>query len=315
MMNRFEDSLLAFNKYNHNIDSIDEFGALVMDIRDLYNVTYYLESINNNFKLKNISADDFGYIVTSLNEWIVNYLDIHKKLYKEDRSLAETYYESYNEMASLLYQLSRHLVIMSSSYHDNFRVLTYELKFDKNSYDELSNIIQELNEVLDTFDSNQIVVQIEMPTVESTSPSTEPDKAPLDKPTIPQNVHEDLHYLWDFTFSGRYDARMTDDFSLTLSDKSGQVQGTYTLFDHFNVEEETINVLRHESDDLAPPSQHNLYWFASQNGGLFVDTDYYALDNQEFISYLWTNSEGMHTNKGVAVGGTESNLLRIYEDD
>lgn len=164
-------------------------------------------------------------------------------------------------------------------------------------------------------DSNPIVSQTEMPKVENTSPSTEPDKAPLDKPTIPQNFHENLHYLWDFTFSGRYDARMTDDFSLILTDKSGKVQGTYTLFDHFNEEEETINVLRHESDDLAPPSQHNLYWFASQNGGLFVDTDYYALDNQEFITYLWTNSEGMHTNKGVAVGGTESNLLRTYEDD
>ena len=122
MMNRFNDSLQAFNKYTNNIDSVDEFDALVMEIRDLFNVTYYLESIKSNFTLKNISVEDFGYIVTSLNEWIINYLDIHKKLYKEDRSLAETYYESYNEMASLLYQLSRHLVIMSSGYHDNFRV-------------------------------------------------------------------------------------------------------------------------------------------------------------------------------------------------
>ncbi len=163
--------------------------------------------------------------------------------------------------------------------------------------------------------TNQIVNQTEMSTVESTSPSTEPYTIPLDKPTIPQNVHADLHYLWDFTFSERYDARMTDDFSLTLADKSGQVQGTYTLFDRFNVEEQTIKVLHHESDDLAPPSQHNLYWFASQNGGLFVDTDYFDLDNQVFIAYLWTNIEGMHTNKGVAIGSTESDLLIAYEDD
>lgn len=154
MMNRFQDSLQSFNKYNHTIDSMDAFEELVMEIRDLHNVTYYLESINKNLTLKNISVEDFGYIVTSLNEWIVNYLDIHKKLYKEDRSIAETYYESYNKMASLLYQISRHLVIMSSGYHDNFRVLTYELKFKENSYDELSKIIQELNELLDTFDSN-----------------------------------------------------------------------------------------------------------------------------------------------------------------
>lgn len=164
-------------------------------------------------------------------------------------------------------------------------------------------------------DSNPIVSQTEIPTVESTSPSTESNATPLDKPTIPQSVHEDLHYLWDFTFSERYDARMTDDFSLTLTDKSGQVHGTYTLFDHFNVEEQTIKVLGYESDDLTPPSQHNLYWFASQNGGLFVDTDYYALDNQVFIAYLWSNIEGMHTNKGVAVGSTESNLLMTYKDD
>ena len=163
--------------------------------------------------------------------------------------------------------------------------------------------------------SNPIVSQTEIPTVENTSPSTEPDATSLDIPTIPKNVHEDLHYLWDFTFSGRYEARMTDDFSLTLMDKSGQVHGVYTLFDHFNVEEQTIKVLSYESDDLTPPSQHNLYWFESQNGGLFVDTDYYSLDNQVFIAYLWSNIEGMYTNKGVAVGSTESNLLLTYEND
>lgn len=154
MMNRFDDSLLAFNKYKHNIDSIDEFDALVIEIRDLYSVTYYLETINNNFTLKNISVEEFGYIVTSLNKWIVNYLDIHKKLYKEDRSLAETYYESYNKIASLLFEISSHLVILSSNYYDNFRVLTFELKFNENSFEELSNIIQELNELLATFESN-----------------------------------------------------------------------------------------------------------------------------------------------------------------
>ncbi len=164
-------------------------------------------------------------------------------------------------------------------------------------------------------DSKQALSQPDIPSAESTSPSTEPYITTLDKPMIPKNVHEDLHYLWDFTFSGRYVARMTDDFSLSLAEITGQGQGTYTLFDHFDVEDHTIKVLSYESDNLAPPSQHNLYWFVSQNGGLFVDTDYYELDNQAFITYLWSNCEGIHTNKGVAVGSTESNLLIAYEDD
>jgi len=152
MINRFDDSLLAFNKYIHNIDSIDEIDALVMEIRDLYNVTYYLETINNNFTLKNISVEDFGNIITSLNEWIDKYLDIHKRLYKDDRRLGENYYESYNKIASLLFEISSHLVTLSSNYYDNFHILTFELKFNENSFYELSNIIQELNELLDTFE-------------------------------------------------------------------------------------------------------------------------------------------------------------------
>ncbi|OJV64940.1 MAG: hypothetical protein BGO41_15235 [Clostridiales bacterium 38-18] len=154
LMNRFEDALLEFNQFNRTIDSMDAFGALVDEIRDLYKVTNYLEVNHQNLKLKNINVDDFDYILRSLNNWILDYLEIHDRLYKEDRSSAENYYESYNRMASLLVEFSSHLVVISSNYYDNFRVLTFELEFNVNSFDELSKIIQELNEVLGSFDSN-----------------------------------------------------------------------------------------------------------------------------------------------------------------
>lgn len=152
LMNLFDDALLEFNNY-HSINSIDEFSVLVEEIRDLYKVTAYLEINSDNLTLKNISVEDFDYILRSLNNWILDYLEIHDRLNKEDRSSAEQYYESYNKIASLLVEFSNHLVISSSNYYDNFRVLIYDLEFSEKSFDVLSNIIKDLNFVLDTFDN------------------------------------------------------------------------------------------------------------------------------------------------------------------
>ncbi|MCA0386562.1 MAG: hypothetical protein LCH34_13355 [Firmicutes bacterium] len=152
MMIQFEDSLLEFNKYKETINSIDKFDALVIEIRDLYRVTKYLESIHKNLTLKNISVEDFGYIVKTLNGWIEDYLEIHKRLYKDDRNRAENYFEAYNRIATLLVGISSHLSNSTSNYYDIFHVLTFELRFKNNSFDELSKINQELNKLLETFD-------------------------------------------------------------------------------------------------------------------------------------------------------------------
>lgn len=137
----------------------------------------------------------------------------------------------------------------------------------------------------------------------------------VDKPTIPSYLNKDLYYIYDFTFSERYDARMKDDFSLNFSDVSNSMQENYTLFDSFKDLTQTAPVILHESDDLVPPEQHKLYWYTMDNGGLFVDTDYFELDQREYVAYLWTNIKGAETNKTVAVGSTESDLLIAYKDN
>ena len=108
---------------------------------------------------------------------------------------------------------------------------------------------------------------------------------------------------------------MKDDFSLNFSDVGNSMQENYTLFDSFKDLTQTAPVILHESDDLVPPEQHKLYWYTMDNGGLFVDTDYFELDQREYIAYLWTNIEGAKTNKTVAVGSSENDLLIAYKDN
>ena len=158
----------------------------------------------------------------------------------------------------------------------------------------------------------EIVTEIE---TETSIKTTEPYTTPVDKPTIPSNLNKDLYYIYDFTFSERYDARMKDDFSLNFSDVGNPTQENYTLFDSFKDLTQTAPVIQHESDDLVPPEQHKLYWYTMDNGGLFVDTDYFELDQREYIAYLWTNIEGAKTNKTVAVGSSENDLLIAYKDN
>jgi len=135
-----------------------------------------------------------------------------------------------------------------------------------------------------------------------------------DRPTVPENVAEGIEYLYDFRFSERYDANITDDFSLVLSNKVSPIRDTLFLFERYQNEWDTVKEYLYDGDGMVP-CIHKRYWYTFKEGGLMIGTHYYEPDNVEFISYLWSDVEGAKTNKNVAVGSTEKELLSAYTDD
>ncbi len=154
VMNRFEDSLIRFNKFSNSVKSMDDVRTLSAEIDELYKVTSYLESIKENLTISKLKTDEFEYIITSLNKWIDNYREIHRKLFKENSTFIEINFDSYNKIASILANLENPLEFILSNYYDTFHILIFDLSFKENSYSILSNNILELNELLDTLDSN-----------------------------------------------------------------------------------------------------------------------------------------------------------------
>lgn len=147
------------------------------------------------------------------------------------------------------------------------------------------------------------------------TPAEKPTPSPavetgVDRPTIPENVAEGIAYLYDFRFSARYDDRVTGDFSLALPEGR-----TLSLLERY--ESELVPILQHCYDgDGMVPHMYQRYWYTLETGGsLLVQTDFYEPDSVEYISHLWTDTQGAETNRGVAVGSTEGALLSAYTED
>jgi hypothetical protein len=135
-----------------------------------------------------------------------------------------------------------------------------------------------------------------------------------DKPTIPENVAEGIENLYDFRFSERYDDRITDDFSISLSGEASTIGGdTLFLFEKYQNKVNAVKEELYDGDGMVP-YQHKRYWYSFKEGGLMVGTQYYEPDHVEYISYLWTDVEGAKTNQKVAVGSSEKQLLSAYTD-
>lgn len=131
---------------------------------------------------------------------------------------------------------------------------------------------------------------------------------PSDRPTIPDGIPEDMHYLYDLSFSQRYDDRITDQFSLTLPDGN-----TFRLFEKYQYPGGASSRFGHDGDGMVP-HEYSYYWYNSNDGALMIGTDDYVPDQVEYISYLWSNLPGTKTDLGVAVGSTERELL-AYTDE
>lgn len=135
-----------------------------------------------------------------------------------------------------------------------------------------------------------------------------------DRPTVPENVPKGIEHLYDFYFSNRYDDRITDVFSLTLSDKVDPISCTLFLFKKYQNEIAAVKEYLYDGDGMVPYMDKR-YWYTFEKGSLMIGTHYYKPDNVEYISYLWSDIEGVKTNKNVAIGNTEKELLLAYTDD
>lgn len=135
-----------------------------------------------------------------------------------------------------------------------------------------------------------------------------------DKPTVPENVPEGMDYLYDFRFSEKYDSRITDDFSLVLSDKVSPIRDTLCLFEKYQNKHDAVKEYLYDGDGMVP-YMYKRYWYTLEEGGLMVGTHYYEPDNVEYMSYLWSDVEGAKTNRNVAVGSAEKELLSAYTDN
>lgn len=134
-----------------------------------------------------------------------------------------------------------------------------------------------------------------------------------DNPTVPPNTPEEIEYLYDFRFSERYDDHITDDFSIRLPEQVGQNSDTFFLFDHYQEESTAKKEYTYSGDGMVPYA-YKRYWYNLEKGSLMIGTDSYETDHVEYISYLWSDQEGVKTNKNVAVGSTEKELLSSYTD-
>lgn len=150
---QFSDALGRFNVYKEsNIDTLDEVSNLTEEVRRLYVVSNYLERTIKDLNLKEIKKDDFTEVITSLNDNIQKYLILHDGLLDEKMEMIESNYETYDKLVKNLSAIPYHLAISRAMYYDTFRVLTYEISFDKYSTEELFYIIRQLDEVIEAFE-------------------------------------------------------------------------------------------------------------------------------------------------------------------
>lgn len=127
-------------------------------------------------------------------------------------------------------------------------------------------------------------------------------------PTIPEGIPEDMEYLFDFTFAERYDEAVDMDFSLDFSGAEGMDADTLVLFEQYRDETGSAEVYDYSGDGMTPYSVRRYVY----PDGVIVGTHCYEADGVEYISYLWTNREGVRTAAGIGVGSTQEEIMAAY---
>lgn len=129
------------------------------------------------------------------------------------------------------------------------------------------------------------------------------------KPTIPSGIPVDMEYLFDFSFSDRYDKNIKEDFSLEFSDE-GNFQGCRLALLEKSIDKvDNTEMREYSSDGMAAYSSMRRYFYSD---GVIIGTHRYEQDNVEYISYLWTNRPGSKTITGIEVGSTEESVMEAY---
>ena len=138
-----------------------------------------------------------------------------------------------------------------------------------------------------------------------------------DKPTLPENVPLGTEYLYDFRFSERYDARVSEAFSLLFPDTvdTGVSGNQLYLLARYQNKRTPSTEENRDGDGMVPHGYRTYRYEFGTAGTLMVETDVYEPDGLEFVSYLWTDVAGARTGAQVEVGSTEEELLSAYPEN
>lgn len=153
-------------------------------------------------------------------------------------------------------------------------------------------------------------LQTDLPEKETRSAVSPADTVPPEekKPTVPENIPEDMTYLYDFSFSERYDAKVDDAFSLTWPD--GTVR---SLYEQYKTQADGLE-LSFDGEGMTA-YDYKRYWYSEGSDRGMVGTHHYELDELEYITYLWSDAAGVKTARGAAVGTSEAELVALYPED
>ena len=99
-----------------------------------------------------------------------------------------------------------------------------------------------------------------------------------------------------------------------LSEEAGALGDELFLYEKYQGELNGGEVTVYDGDGMTP-HKYKRYWDSFETGNLEIGTHYYEPDGVEYISYLWSDIEGVKTHRNISVGSAEEDILSAYPED
>lgn len=148
--NTLYDSLKDLSVYKSElIENMDDVYKLSGDIDSIIINAHYFEKNIKNLKFENVDAMALRLNIVKLKISLVEFSDYIRRLSSEsDLKKVESNLEYYNSLVDNLVALSRLQHNMSTLYRNNIQVLTYELRFDENDGDAITETVLEIEKTI-----------------------------------------------------------------------------------------------------------------------------------------------------------------------
>ena len=148
--NTLYDSLKDLSGYKSElIENMDDVYKLSGDIDSIIINAQYFEKNIKNLKFENVDAMALRLNIVKLKISLVEFSDYIRRLSSEsDLKKVESNLEYYNSLVDNLVALSRKQHNMSTLYRNNIKVLTYELRFEENDGDAITETVLEIEKTI-----------------------------------------------------------------------------------------------------------------------------------------------------------------------